>query len=278
MAIHSGVAWLSSSSAEIARAREVLKSLTPGGVIDELGFLVLQGAFADHFYPAVTTPMTRARYLMFVPAIYQYLEQSKKALGKDTDRLSRDLQFELLKALLRNEARAIGMESGRNIVRTPSEIYWNALGALGIATQRLSESSYKNRLSAGALGPQVWRDDDDAAHTDGVESLWNSSLRLGHIMPGGLFPDGTDFRLRKAEAVFLQRRYADLKPGGRDSLITHLVSLSVGRQYVPRGECRCCRTRRSDFLRGPEDGDVQGPWAELSQCSDAHPADAQRDA
>lgn len=70
MSIHSGVSWLSSSNAEIARARQVLDSLT-GGVIDELGFLVLQGAFADHFYPLVTTPMTRARYPIFIPALLQ---------------------------------------------------------------------------------------------------------------------------------------------------------------------------------------------------------------
>ena len=78
----SGVSWLSSSSAEIARARHVLKSLTLGGTIDELGFLVLQGAFADVFYPAVTTPMTRARYFVFVPAIYRYLEESGEALAR----------------------------------------------------------------------------------------------------------------------------------------------------------------------------------------------------
>lgn len=224
--MRSGVAWLSSSSAEIARARDVLKALTPGGVIDELGFLLLQAPFAEHFYPAVTTPMTRARYLIFIPATYQHLEQSGKAVGKDADRVSRDLQFELLKALLKNEPRAIGMESGRNIVRTPSEIYWNALAALGIATQRLSESSYQNRLSAGALGPKVWRDDDDAAHAGDAESLWSRSLRLTYVMPDGAFPDSTDFRLRKAEAVFLQSQYAGLKPGGHDSLITHMISLA----------------------------------------------------
>src|SRR5436309_9661059 len=158
MAIRSGIGWLSSSSAEITRARDVLKALTPGGVIDELGFLVLLGTFADHLYPAVTTPMTRARYLIFIPALYQWLEQSGKAVGKDADRLSRDLQFELLKVLLTNENTAIGKESGRNIVRTPSEIYWTALASLGIATQRISEASYQRNLSSGAFAAKRWRD------------------------------------------------------------------------------------------------------------------------
>lgn len=220
-----GVVWLSSSSAEIARARDVLKALTPGGVIDELGFLVLQGAFADHFYPAVTTPMTRARYLVFVPATYQYLEQSGKAVGKDVDRLSRDFQFELLKSL-RDEEGAIGKESGRSIVRPPSEIYWNAIAALGLATQRVSEATYQRRLSAGAFRAQVLRDDDEAAHPEDTESLWDPSLRLSYVLPGGVFPNSTTFRLRKAEATLLQSRYASLKPGGQDSLITQLVLLA----------------------------------------------------
>lgn len=72
--------WLASSTAEIARARDILKSLQPTGVIDELGFLMLQGAFADRFYPAIVTPMTRARYLILVPAIYQSRSGSLKVL------------------------------------------------------------------------------------------------------------------------------------------------------------------------------------------------------
>jgi hypothetical protein len=68
MTFRSGLAWLSSSSAEITRARSVLDALKKPGVIDELGFLMLNGVFAERLYPGVTTIMTRARYLVFVPA------------------------------------------------------------------------------------------------------------------------------------------------------------------------------------------------------------------
>jgi hypothetical protein len=112
------------------------------------------------------------------------------------------------------------------IVRTPSEIYWNALAALGVATQRVSESSYQSHLSAGAFGSRVRHDDDGAAHDDDTESLWNASCRLSSVVPGGVFPDSTNFRLRKAEAIFLQTQYGGLKPRGQDSLITHLISLA----------------------------------------------------
>jgi len=95
---------LSSSSADITRARAVLDALRKPGVIDELGFLMLNAAFAQRLYPAVTTIMTRARYLIFVPAVYRYLEQSRKVVvGKDADRIARDLQFDLRNALEKNE-------------------------------------------------------------------------------------------------------------------------------------------------------------------------------
>jgi hypothetical protein len=231
--VHTGIGWLSSSAAEISRARQLLKTMTQSGVIDELGFLILLGAFADHFYPAITTPMTRARYLIFVPAIYQYIEHSGRAVGRDVDRLARDTQFSLLQALLRNEHTAIGKEGGRLIVRTPADIYWSALGTLGIATKRISEASYQAQLRAGAFNRATLKDDDNAVHPDEQESLWHASLRLSQVMPDGVFPASTDFRLRKNEATFLAARYADLRPGGRPCLVSHLVELSLDGRMPP---------------------------------------------
>jgi hypothetical protein len=219
-----GIAWLSSSSAEIARARDVLKALKPGGVIDELGFLVLQGAFADYFYPAITTLMTRPRYLVFIPAIYRYLEQSGKARGRDVDRLSRDLQYELLKAL-GDEEGAIGKEKGRSLVRTPSEIYWSALARLGLATERVSEAVYQRRLAEGQYRTRALRDDDASVHPDDTESMWDLALNTVHVMPDGEFSQSS-LRLRKNEAALLNARYSTLSQHGSAPLIPHCVGLT----------------------------------------------------
>lgn len=198
-------------------------------MIDELGFLMLNGAFAERLYPGVTTVMTRARYLIFVPAIYRYLEQSRKALHKDVDRIVRELQFELRNALEQTEDSFIGKESGRGLIRTPSSIYWSALGALGVATRRVSEATYQSQLSGGAFGLRVYKDEDDAVHDDDAESLWTQDLRLHGILPGGKFTEATSLKLRKSEAVFLETRYATLRPNGNENLVTQMVSL--GRQH-----------------------------------------------
>jgi Family of unknown function (DUF6361) len=222
--VYSGLRWLSSSSVEITRARAVLDALRKPGVIDELGFLMLNAAFAERLYPAVTTIMTRARYLIFVPAIYRYLEQTRKAIvGKDGDRIARDLQFDLRNALGKNETSFIGKESGRNLIRLPSAVYWSALSALGIATRWISEANYQRQLSEGLFGRRVYKDDDDAVHDEETESLWTLLLKPSHIMPDGKFPDTTDFKLRKAEATFLESRYAALRPDGHESLVTRMV-------------------------------------------------------
>src|SRR4051812_19588807 len=101
----SSIVWLASSSAEIARARTVLRSLSQPGVLDELGFLVLLGAFSDRLYPAINTIMTRPRYLVFLPAIFRYLEEKRVAKNRNADAISRQMQFELRNALVETDAK-----------------------------------------------------------------------------------------------------------------------------------------------------------------------------
>jgi len=231
MLIRNGIGWLSSSSADITRARGIIDSLRKPGVIDELGFLMLNSAFANRFYPGVTTIMTRARYLIFIPAIYRHIEQSRNGVGRDVDKLSRDLQFDLRNALEKNEASFIGKEGRRALIRVPSTIYWGAFESLGIATRAMSESAYQRSLSEGTFGVAVAKDDDGNLHDEDDESLWDRSLKLSHVMDKGAFPASTNFRLRKAEAQFLAERYGRLTADGEESLVTRLVD--VGTSHGP---------------------------------------------
>ena len=190
---------------------------------------MLNGAFAEHLYPGVTTIMTRARYLIFVPAIYLHLEQSGKAAGKDADKIARDMQFALRNALENNEENFIGRDGGRALIRVPSNIYWSALGALGISTRRISESLYQRQLSEGNFGVLGLKDDDDVVHDAEVESLWTQQLKLTNVIREGAFPDSTNFRLRRAEADFLESSYRALTPDGNENLVTRMVAL--GREH-----------------------------------------------
>ena len=49
----------------------------PDNTLDELGFGILGDAFADVFFPATNTIMTRTRYLVFIPALCLVVEQER---------------------------------------------------------------------------------------------------------------------------------------------------------------------------------------------------------
>jgi hypothetical protein len=61
----SAIAWLDFRRDDLLRARAFPKAMEGEGVLDELGFLALQGKFADVFYSATSTLMRGARYFFF---------------------------------------------------------------------------------------------------------------------------------------------------------------------------------------------------------------------
>lgn len=221
------MAWLASSDAEIARARTVLRSLSQSGVLDELGFLVLLGAFSDRLYPAITTIMTRPRYLVFLPAMFRYLEEKRIAKNRNADAVSRQLQFELRNALVETNPKdegIIGLQSGRSLARVPSNIYWNALADLGIARERIPELSYLDRLSGASANADRVKDDDGTVHSGDSEGFWDRAFHTdGVVTQKGEFVKGTSLLLTGVEALLLRQRYQELRPDGGTSLLTHLI-------------------------------------------------------
>jgi len=68
-ALDSYLSWIDFSDEDHKRAQDYLRSLSEG-TLDELGFGIIRDAFADLFFPATSTIMTRARYFILVPSIY----------------------------------------------------------------------------------------------------------------------------------------------------------------------------------------------------------------
>lgn len=229
MSTQAGVYWLASSDAEIGRAREILKTLQQPGVLDELGFLVLLGALSDRLYPAMNTVMTRARYLVFVPALLRHLEDKLHGRGGRAQHLFRDLQYALCRVLCNaneSEFGIIGKQSGRDINRTPSNIYWTALAELGIATQRQSEAAYLERLARGFGEDPHHRDDDKALQESDTASFWDHRYATPDIIDAAAtFSPDISLDLTRLEAMQLRDRYATLRPNGGESLFTHLVKV-----------------------------------------------------
>lgn len=221
-----GLFWIASSSQDIAKARAVLRSLKPAGVLDELGFLVLLGALSDRLYPAISTIMTRARYFLMVPAIYRYIEALPAARRRNPERLARDLQVRLCQSLMetdQNQAGIIGKRSNGNVQRLPSSVYWFGLTSLGIALHHRPESSYLGELARRPT-QRRYADDDGIAHEGEHESFWDPEAPTeGILQDDGTFAKAVSLRLARREATYLRDCFLARTHGHDSSLMGHLL-------------------------------------------------------
>src|SRR3954469_8752301 len=101
---HDAVTWLDFRADDLSQARDFIRSLQEEGVIDELGFLALQGRFSDLLHPATTTLMRSARYFYFVAGFYRQLEREKGVRSSQVAFLARQRQDDLATVLAVQES------------------------------------------------------------------------------------------------------------------------------------------------------------------------------
>ena len=222
----SGLFWIASSDQDIAKARAVLRSLKPAGVLDELGFLVLLGAFSDRLYPAISTIMTRARYFLFIAAIYRHIESLPAGRRRSAANQARRLQVALCQALMNtdpNQPGIIGKRTNGQVQRLPSSVYWFGLTSLGIALHRQPESSYLGDLSRRPARSR-YADDDGITHEGEEDSFWDPAAPIESILTAdGTYPQGLSLRLTKREAAYLRDRFLAREAPEYPSLLGHLL-------------------------------------------------------
>jgi len=227
----SGLFWIASSDLEIATARAVLRSLKPAGVLDELGFLTLLGAFSDRLYPGISTIMTRARYFFFVPAIYRHIESLPLGKRRHPATQARTLQIRLCQALLKGDPEQLGIIGKRTqgrVVRLPSSVYWAGLVTLGIANTAKSESAYQASLTSPVAGGQ-FHDDDGVVHDSDDGSFWDAGIPLSAMprLDGGDLP-ALRMAMTSQEAKYLRDRFlARDAAHGETSMLGHLLQADV---------------------------------------------------
>lgn len=126
--------WLDHRPQDSDRVREALRALDQPGTIDPLGFGSVRDAFSELLFPGLSTVMTRARYFLFVPWIYEQIGQGRSTRRGAAAR-ARQLEIDLIYALLKGSEShrgIIGQNSRDNTKQLPSIIYWGGLRSLGI--------------------------------------------------------------------------------------------------------------------------------------------------
>jgi hypothetical protein len=152
--------WIHFSQAYRDRVNTILDMMDEEGMVDELGVGAFRDAFADIFFPGVSTIQTRAKYFFIIPYLikdYFNLPSKQQAdFGKYLYDAEHELMWEL--AALYNFDRTSGTgvigitkRPRERISRRPSSVYWSGLRKLGFIKTRLNLSEYTLRANQNVL-------------------------------------------------------------------------------------------------------------------------------
>ena len=205
----SQIAWLDASSEEQRKMRDIIQLFTERESRDELGIGQMRSAISDGLFPGTTVLLTRARYMLFVPWIYQQAAANSDPEG-EADKLERRL-ISTMDQSLDDTAGLLGAVAGSSLKNLPSTIYWGMLRRYQVVLEPAvtrSDAAHMHRA-----GP--YSSEDELAPPPPVWSTTMPSAPSGfpREVPGG-------FAMTSNEAGWLRDRILDEAPG---SLLAHLA-------------------------------------------------------
>ena len=212
------VAWVDSSPEEAERMKRVAALFKDADTLDELGMASLRDAFSNYFFPGTSVAMTRLKYFLFVPWLYQKLDGKRVSAEAVRDRLWK-LEVKLIDELLKSDdtRSVIGAVSRETLKRYPSDIYWWPLESWGIRNVSMSRAEYHQSFDAlRAIRQGVLRPDDQGIPID-RKVVWHEGLPPA---PPD-FPENARLRLSSSEAAYIRDRILNMHTG---TLLAHVAS------------------------------------------------------
>lgn len=211
--------WVDFSEEDRQKMLDVIKLFSEEGTRDELGIGSIRDAFADYFFPGTSTIQTRARYMFFIPWIYQELEK-KRVPSKEISHAARKREIKLIYALKESDDTngVIGIREEDGLQRLPSNIYWSGLRSWGILRYNGSQYQYHQFLDTFYNLKKNMVISDDKEPVDGLlGENWDPGLPKS---PDDLL-DHAELKLKKDEALYLIDRIQFHHQG---SLLSFLVA------------------------------------------------------
>jgi len=199
----STLAWLDHDVAARERTKRILALFQEKGTQDQLGLGGIRDSFSDLLFPGTSTIQTRLRYFLFIPWIYQSLEE-KEVPSRAIETRARSMELALVKPLLSTKERGVfGSTAGGNLKRLPSEVYWGGLLSWGIRRFDASQNQYHQavddlyrRRKAARLTSKEGNEPSEGIIT------WHTDVPR----PPESFPEKVTLKLRREEAEFLRDR------------------------------------------------------------------------
>lgn len=205
----STLSWLDFDQTAGDRVARLLRATQDSSTLDPLGLGSLRDGYADVLHPGTSTIQTRLRYFLFLPWIFQALQDEKVPAGHFARRL-RERELALIEVLRQGagpDQGVIGYASREKLVRFPSVIYWGGLRSWAFRQLDLSIGEYAR--VAAALGRAQPDRDDDGQTTHAVRRMWAPITSP----PEGFLREPIDFALRPQEAEDVVQLIGTSHPG-----------------------------------------------------------------
>lgn len=206
---HAYLQWLDLTASDRDKARKVLDLFNEQGTVDELGLGGLRDVLSNALFPGTSVLLTRLRYVLFIPWIYQQLESRRGEF--DVAGEARRREVALIDALAGSDdpEGIIGVQARESLSRLASSAYWAALVQWGLFIPGKSQGWYHTHFQ------NLRRKRTDQLRTDdpGVvfarEPTWHPRLPK----PPDTFPEQASFAMTHEEADFMLGRLETSCPG-----------------------------------------------------------------
>ena len=190
--------------------RDIIRLFADRESRDELGIGQIRDALGEALFPGTSTLHTRARYLLFIPWIFQRAA-SRPSPSLEADRMER----RLIRTIRDSDdyAGLLGLQAGATLKTLPSSVYWSMLREYRILRDPALTAQNVLSLDGRAIGG-----DDIEDGSGGKFRAWSTTLP----QPPHGFPDNVEggFALRYEEAGWLRERILDEAPG---TLLSHFA-------------------------------------------------------
>ena len=238
------------SSEDRNMATKILQTLRESQAIDELGIGRVRDAYANKFFPGLSTLQRHAKYFVLLPLLYRYASTLRYNDFRDVHPKIIELEIQLTRQLLAGSPSEITGITGSDFVKAygatnkehyvkydPTYIY-----ASGLRTYEILRTSsvdqaifYKSRnrsTTPEQLLTRIEGGEDDAISSDTSEFFICPKGKLDLNSPISIF-------LTKDEASFLKDKMLNAE-ASKDSLLAYIlrhddVEIGTAREFLPAG-------------------------------------------
>ncbi len=235
----SSLGWIHFSKTYRDRVNTILDMMEDEGVVDELGLGGFRDAFANIFFPGISTIQTRAKYFFIVPYLIKDFinnpNHKHHSLTKYLDDEEHELMWKLAakyKFRRSDGSGVIGITKRprERISRSPSSIYWNGIRIFQFIKTDLSLSEYCLRINETIEGrlTRTFSLNSEISDDADIDLLDNHGIKVSTYKRN--WRDNLDLPLTNDEADFFYQRIIEYHP---DTLIGQItISKSLYNVFI----------------------------------------------